>query len=617
MRSLRRSASPYDTFVDSFRPFLAKRMTEMGGLLLFAGATALTVALATWSIDDPSINHATDHAAHNVLGTGGAVVSDLAMQLLGLGSLAFALPPAFWGVQLMRSRELPRGGLRITLWIIGFFAASAVASALPPTARWPLPTGLGGVAGDALIHTARLIVGAIASPATALVGFAFAAVAILCLTGACRAGAEPEEESYDQPAPSASSQRSQPSARHDGRYEEDEPSLGIVSLGTLAHLLMGGRTAIARRIAEWRADRAAAATELAYAGASPALAARRAFSDADDAPWSTHVPQDAGHQPRGDAASARREPVFEPQPVAETRPVTRRPLPEPILHDDEPDDGGEEFYAPEEPVASAPAPRSRVAPVAPSPAPAPIRRASPAPAYGAESYSHPPLDLLGEAPGLSLASQVSTEALEQNATLLEATLSDFGVRGDILAVRPGPVVTLYELEPAPGTKSSRVISLSDDIARSMSAVSARVAVVPGRNAIGIELPNARRETVYLRELLASADFVETKQSLALCLGKNIGGEPIIADLAKMPHLLVAGTTGSGKSVAINTMILSLLYRMKPEECRLIMVDPKMLELSVYDGIPHLLSPVVTDPKKAVIALKWAVREMEERYKKMS
>ncbi|MHC2001021.1 DNA translocase FtsK [Methylobacterium sp. CM6241] len=628
MRSLRRSASPYDTFVDSFRPFLAKRMTEMGGLILFAGATALTVALATWSIDDPSINHATDHAAHNVLGTGGAVVSDLAMQLLGLGSLAFALPPAFWGVQLMRSRELPRGGLRITLWIIGFFAASAVASALPPTARWPLPTGLGGVAGDALIHTARLIVGAIASPAAALVGFAFAAVAILCLTGACRAGAEPEEEPYDQPLPSASNQRPPSSARHDGRYEEDEPSLGIVSLGTLAHLLMGGRTALARRIAEWRAERAAAATDLAYAGASPALAARRAFSDGDDAPWSTHAPQETGNPARSGAgqatprqggadASARREPVFEPQPMSEPRPVTRRPLPEPILHDDEPDDGGEEYYANEEPAASVPAPRSRVAPVAPSPAPAPIRRAPVSQNYGAESYAHPALELLAEAPSLSLASQVSTEALEQNATMLEATLSDFGVRGDILAVRPGPVVTLYELEPAPGTKSSRVISLSDDIARSMSAVSARVAVVPGRNAIGIELPNARRETVYLRELLASADFVETKQSLALCLGKNIGGEPIIADLAKMPHLLVAGTTGSGKSVAINTMILSLLYRMKPEECRLIMVDPKMLELSVYDGIPHLLSPVVTDPKKAVIALKWAVREMEERYKKMS
>ena len=184
-------------------------------------------------------------------------------------------------------------------------------------------------------------------------------------------------------------------------------------------------------------------------------------------------------------------------------------------------------------------------------------------------------------------------------------------------MRPGPVVTLYELEPAPGTKSSRVISLADDIARSMSAVSARVAVVQGRNAIGIELPNHKRETVYLRELLAAEDFETTKHKLALCLGKTIGGEPVIADLARMPHLLVAGTTGSGKSVAINTMILSLVYRLTPEECRLIMVDPKMLELSVYDGIPHLLTPVVTDPKKAVIALKWAVREMEDRYKKMS
>ncbi len=196
-------------------------------------------------------------------------------------------------------------------------------------------------------------------------------------------------------------------------------------------------------------------------------------------------------------------------------------------------------------------------------------------------------------------------------------LEDFSVRGDIISVHPGPVVTLYEFEPAPGIKSSRVIGLADDIARSMSAISARVAVVPGRNAIGIELPNPRRETVYLRELVASPDFTDSKHKLAIALGKTIGGEPVIVDLAKMPHLLVAGTTGSGKSVAINTMILSLLYRLKPQECRLIMVDPKMLELSVYDGIPHLLTPVVTDPKKAVVALKWAVREMEDRYKKMS
>ena len=193
--------------------------------------------------------------------------------------------------------------------------------------------------------------------------------------------------------------------------------------------------------------------------------------------------------------------------------------------------------------------------------------------------------------------QATEDSLQQNARLLEGVLEDFGVRGEIINVRPGPVVTLYELEPAPGIKSSRVIGLADDIARSMSAVSARVAVVQGRNAIGIELPNQRRETVFLRELVASQDFEKSKLTLAIALGKTIGGEPIIVDLAKMPHLLVAGTTGSGKSVAINTMILSLLYRMRPDQCRLIMVDPKMLELSVYDGIPHLLTPVVTDPEE--------------------
>ncbi|QWK80171.1 DNA translocase FtsK [Ochrobactrum sp. BTU1] len=231
-------------------------------------------------------------------------------------------------------------------------------------------------------------------------------------------------------------------------------------------------------------------------------------------------------------------------------------------------------------------------------------------------YEFPPRDLLQEPPSLD-GNVITQEMLERSAGLLESVLEDFGVRGEIIHVRPGPVVTLYEFEPAPGVKSSRVIGLADDIARSMSALSARVAVVPGRNVIGIELPNANRETVYLREMIDSRTFESSNYRLPLCLGKGIGGEPIIAELAKMPHLLVAGTTGSGKSVAINTMILSLLYRFKPEECRLIMVDPKMLELSIYDGIPHLLTPVVTDPKKAVVALKWAVREMEDRYRKMA
>ena len=227
----------------------------------------------------------------------------------------------------------------------------------------------------------------------------------------------------------------------------------------------------------------------------------------------------------------------------------------------------------------------------------------------------PSLDLLEPPP--ARASTVDEAQLLERADHLVQILSEFGIKGQITQVRPGPVVTLFELEPAPGVKSSRVIALADDVARSMSAISARIAVIPGKNAIGIELPNKHRETVYFRSLLESPAFSATKQSLPLALGEDIGGEPVCADLAKMPHLLIAGTTGSGKSVGINAMILSLMYKLPPEKCRFIMVDPKMLELSIYEGIPHLLTPVVIDPKKAVTALKWAVREMESRYEMMS
>ncbi|WP_213685523.1 DNA translocase FtsK [Roseicyclus sp.] len=234
------------------------------------------------------------------------------------------------------------------------------------------------------------------------------------------------------------------------------------------------------------------------------------------------------------------------------------------------------------------------------------------------AYEPPSLALLENPDTVQIQRpHLSDEALEENARMLESVLDDYGVKGEIVSVRPGPVVTMYELEPAPGLKASRVIGLADDIARSMSALSARVSTVPGRSVIGIELPNEHREKVLLRELLSHRSFGDGNQRLPLALGKDIGGDPVIANLAKMPHLLIAGTTGSGKSVAINTMILSLLYKLSPEECRMIMIDPKMLELSVYDGIPHLLSPVVTDPKKAVVALKWVVGEMEERYRKMS
>ena len=233
-----------------------------------------------------------------------------------------------------------------------------------------------------------------------------------------------------------------------------------------------------------------------------------------------------------------------------------------------------------------------------------------------DEYAMPSLDLLLTMETRS-ATSADADSLAENARLLESVLEDFGVQGEVVKVRPGPVVTLYEFEPAPGIKASRVIGLADDIARSMSAISVRVAVIPGRSVMGIELPNAYRETVSLRELLSSKDFERTTSKLSLVLGKDIGGTPIIADLSRMPHLLIAGTTGSGKSVAINTMITSLLYHLSPEQCRVVMIDPKMLELSVYDGIPHLLCPVVTDPKKAVTALRWTVREMEQRYRSMS
>ena len=312
-------------------------------------------------------------------------------------------------------------------------------------------------------------------------------------------------------------------------------------------------------------------------------------------------------------------------PVAETaaRPRRARPAPEP-----------EADYAPvsldpddDSPPWDEPAPAPRPARAAPEPRVAAARspkasRREADDAQAAFDFARPDGDF--DLPPLAMLSKpakrvgaVDEEALKQNAKMLEGVLQEFGVRGVIDQIRPGPVVTLYELVPAPGVKHGRVVALSDDIARSMSARACRISVVPGRNAIGIELPNAKRETVYLRDLLASTEYDKPAHLLPLALGETIGGEPYVADLARMPHLLIAGTTGSGKSVGVNAMILSILYRHSPAECRFIMIDPKMLELSVYDGIPHLLAPVVTDPKKAVVALKWTVREMEDRYRRMS
>ena len=306
-----------------------------------------------------------------------------------------------------------------------------------------------------------------------------------------------------------------------------------------------------------------------------------------------------------------------PAPKSRRAPAKASPRPRPAL---ELDDGPVVLepsppWDTPAPVRTAPEPK-----VAAAKAPKPRREADDSQAAfdfarPSTGFDLPPLSMLTK-PAKRVAS-VDEEALKQNAKMLEGVLQEFGVRGVIDQIRPGPVVTLYELVPAPGVKHGRVVALSDDIARSMSARACRISVVPGRNAIGIELPNARRETVYLRDLLASTEYDKPAHLLPLALGETIGGEPYVADLARMPHLLIAGTTGSGKSVGVNAMILSILYRHSPAECRFIMIDPKMLELSVYDGIPHLLAPVVTDPKKAVVALKWTVREMEDRYRRMS
>ncbi len=315
-----------------------------------------------------------------------------------------------------------------------------------------------------------------------------------------------------------------------------------------------------------------------------------------------------------EAIAAEKMPVKRPRKAAAPIIDTETAEYDVAEEDDEPQAAAFEIDMPAKAETAMVAPRSKAA--KPSKREMEARMGSLLPKSG-KGFELPYLEVLTPPPTDRVCKVVSREALENNARVLESVLDDFGIKGQITKVRPGPVVTLYELEPAPGTKTSRVVSLADDIARSMSAVAVRIAVVPGRSVIGIELPNATRETVYLREMLSADEFEKTDGKLIMALGKDIGGMPVFADLARMPHLLVAGTTGSGKSVAINTMIMSLLYRNTPADVRLIMIDPKMLELSVYDGIPHLLAPVVTEPGKAVMALKWVVREMENRYRAMS
>jgi S-DNA-T family DNA segregation ATPase FtsK/SpoIIIE len=533
MRLSRSRQAEFDEVSGHLRLFFGRRLSEIAGIGLIVIAISIALALVTWSVQDPNFNQAVNRPVSNLLGRPGAVLSDVMIQLFGLGAMAWLAPLGFLGYRMMTGKPVKPVKLRLAAWLIGGFSLCGLLGTLPAIGTWPLPIGLGGIAGDALLNNLQKMPSLAGLPSRLVVLLLLGVLAFFGLLIASGLGFTPRQQA-------------------EPLYHDDDEE-ALQSHTTRASIWLGGLLH----------------TVLSLKAALHHWYLRRVTPD---------DPFEALHARRG----TRREPGLS----------------------DLPSDPVEEAVEPLTPRARARKPTAK-------PAKSTVSNNG-----ELDLYTLPSEALLAEAKK-SVGPVMSSEALEENARMLEGVLEDFGVRGEIVNVRPGPVVTLYELEPAPGIKSSRVIGLADDIARSMSAISARVAVVPGRNAIGIELPNQKRETVYLRELIAQKDFRDSQMKLALALGKTIGGEPVMVDLARMPHLLVAGTTGSGKSVAINTMILSLLYRLKPEQCRLIMVDPKMLELSVYDGIPHLLTPVVTDPRKAVVALKWAVREMEERYKKMS
>lgn len=573
-----------NTIPAALRRFLSRRVLEAIGMAMIALIIGMGVALASWTSADPSFNHATGGKVYNWMGSWGAILADQLIQFLGLGVLPLLLVPLSWASQFLRHQRPENVKSMLLGWLGCAVAASFTLSQFPVHAGWPLAGGYGGNVGD-------IISGAILS--TLSVGMklfvaqgltAALAIWVFCWTFPKAIGATWADaiamvmfRKRSLPVPLAKKIKNKAKVRPVGY--------------------------------NWKAL-------FTWINAKPSKLVRRSENQAHgtDDKFET-----AGHQhdvisrfaPLSLKAKslARREPKFlssgaDPHSASEEEDQFSQ------ITDDIGNGRIGDDYSPVDDIYD-------------DPVAVPANRTSSKslPKIGKvkikSRFELPSLDLLSEPKKQGRLSEFSPEVLADNARRLEGVLEDFGVRGQIINVRPGPVVTLYELEPAPGIKSSRVISLADDIARSMSAVSARVAVVSGRNAIGIELPNPKRETVYLRELLMHDGFIKNSTNLSLALGKNIGGEPVSADLARMPHLLIAGTTGSGKSVGINTMILSLLYRLPPDKCKLIMIDPKMLELSVYEGIPHLLAPVVTDPRKAVVALKWAVREMEDRYRKMS
>jgi DNA segregation ATPase FtsK/SpoIIIE, S-DNA-T family len=687
---------------DQIEDKLRGAFNRLAGAGLIALAIAAWASLLTWSIDDPTLTRAGAVPVSNMMGTSGAVLSDLLLRGIGL-SAAFAMFPFLvWGCLLAIRQHVPYWRSKLVLWISGSLALAGAMASMPVVQAWNIPHGFGGLIGDLVYAASGGILAHLSAAHSATLA------TLLLLTGGAAAlfaslGAGQDVlamiwygESWQQRiAPRAGGSRSQ---------QAQDWSAARRSLAQPAVARGPSLREFASGFWRLRPGRPQSAVQTASVKPEPftgQMPPGHAAPNGTHYGWPTSPPQTSGpqtsgphmgpnlgpandpyyHDPRYPHAQPGQPPAgyvqgSMPIPPPHHRLSTRGPVghdprfPDPRTHDprfnahrnarpdmDLDDQDGDaasgpafEFesramaarFAPPHMAASLLAEEIPPASVRPVPVKAaPARPSAPASAVGAASPAKPARGLLAgwkgraakasataeyRAPALTMLKRVAAAKpgpeYSQNvqrgvAKLLEDVLLDFGVKGQIQSVKPGPVVTLYELEPARGIKSSRIVGLSDDIARSMSATSARVAGVPGRNVIGIELPNMRRETVYLRELLESEAYKSAACTLPIVLGKGIGGEAVVADLARMPHVLVAGTTGSGKSVGINAMILSLLYKLGPDKCRFLMIDPKMLELSVYNGIPHLLAPVITDPHKALAALNWVVREMEERYKRMA
>ncbi len=605
---------------------IQKRGKELLGLVMLGIGVMLTLMLGSYTADDPSWLSATDAPVKNLMGKFGASLASPLQVTIGWAAWGIALVVLVWGSRFFFHIGAERFFSRIIFSPIAVALLAVFASTHAPGAGWNHSFGLGGLFGDTTLAAMLSLAPMELSFAVKLISLILGLV--LLVFGGFVLGFTRVEAgvlgrfliygvvlSYasvisllgvaGSKAVAAAQHKRQ--AWHEGHHEGHEEDPIAADQHVVEQVQPQSRQKHADPVFR------------------NGFVRRQPMFSATEAELVTHKPADLDVAPPNvDRIHSR---IVD---VIRNRKAAPAPTPAPHPHRAEPPiAAGAELDLSPQPLIVDPAPFVPPTPEAKAvvqhrsarsvkPSKKAVSEAQPTLAFDdtREAFESPPLNLLAN-PTSIVRHHLSDEALEENARMLENVLDDYGVKGEIVSVSPGPVVTMYELEPAPGLKASRVIGLADDIARSMSALAARVSTVPGRSVIGIELPNASREKVLLREILAARDFGDTGQKLPLALGKNIAGDPVVANLAKMPHLLIAGTTGSGKSVAINTMILSLLYKLSPSECRMIMIDPKMLELSVYDGIPHLLSPVVTDPKKAVVALKWVVGEMEERYRKMS